>query len=256
MKNITQSFIKDVEKYSKNELCGLQIQAKYYDNIKFPTSDVQLLGQWFEFKATGQKNRFGEEPQPITLKNGKLSKKFNDILEHIGPFKKMLEENNFEIIETGLRIKVRGLQGDIDLVLKDKTNDKIVFGDIKTTALINDRWNDFGWNEDSLQYKPNLMIQPIHYKLLGFLKYGYVPDFYFFIFSSTNTIERKLLKIEINESRLDEHMNFLEKIYEIKNQAEQYGWIAIPDVKTCGSCPVKDSCDHFTEIPKAKTIYY
>ena len=60
MKNITQSLIKELEKYEKKQVCGLQIKAKYYDNIIFPPSEVQLLGQWFEYKATGQKNRYGE----------------------------------------------------------------------------------------------------------------------------------------------------------------------------------------------------
>ena len=41
MKNITQSLVKDLEKYNDKKICGLQIKAKYYDDIEFPTSDAQ-----------------------------------------------------------------------------------------------------------------------------------------------------------------------------------------------------------------------
>lgn len=255
MKNITQSLIKDLEKYNDKKYCGLQIKAKYYDNIKFPSSDAQILGQWFEYKATGQKNRFGEIPEPPKLKSGKLPKKYNDILEHIEPFKKFLEKNNFEIVETGKRLIHRGLQGDVDLVLKDNQG-KIVFADIKTTGLINDKWNEFGWEEESLQFKHNLLIQAIHYKLLGTLEYNYEPDFYFLIFSSTNTIERKVYKITLNDTRIDEHLNFLYKIKEIKEKGEKDGWAAYPDTKTCANCPIKDTCIHYTDVPPVREIYY
>ena len=255
MKNITQSLVKDLEKYNDKKICGLQIKAKYYDDIEFPTSDAQLLGQWFEFKATGQKNRAGDEPIPPKLKNGNLPKKYKDILEHIEPFKIMLEKNHWEIIDTGKRLIHRGLQGDVDLVLRDDKG-KIVFADLKTTGLINDKWNEFGWEEDSLQFKHNLMIQAIHYKLLGTLEYGYEPDFYFLIFSNTNIIDRKIYKITLNDTRIEEHINFLYKIKKIKADAEQNGWKAYPDPKNCSNCPVSKDCLHFTNIPQIKEIYY
>tara|TARA_R110002012_G_scaffold281726_1_gene471041 strand:- start:1617 stop:2387 length:771 start_codon:yes stop_codon:yes gene_type:complete len=256
MKNITQSLIKELEKYNQKKVCGLQLKAKYYDNIQFPPSDVQLLGQWFEYKATGQKNRDGEIPEAPTLKNGNLPKKYKDILEHIEPFNKMISDNNFEIIETGKRLIHRGLQGDVDLVLKDKITNKIVFGDIKTTGLINDKWNEFGWDEDSLQFKHNLMIQAIHYKLLGILEYEYEPDFYFFLFSNTNTVERKIYKITLNDNRLEEHLAHVERIYQIKLKAEKEGYKAYPNTKECSKCAIKDTCNSFTNVPLITDIYY
>lgn len=256
MENITQSFIKDVFKYNDGKYCGLQLKAKYYDEVDFPPSDVQLLGQWFEYKATGQLNRFGQAPIPIKLKNGNLSKKFKDILEHIDPFKRTIDKLGYEIIETGKRIKQKRLQGDIDLVLRHKETKKIAFGDIKTTALINDKWNEFGWEAESLQFKHNLLIQPIHYKLLGLFEYGYEPDFFFFIFSSTNTIDRKTYKINLAENRLEEHLQHIEKVYEIKMQSEKFGWKAYPDVKACNSCPLKSTCKSFIDIAEPFDIFY
>tara|TARA_R110001592_G_scaffold192794_5_gene439679 strand:+ start:717 stop:1487 length:771 start_codon:yes stop_codon:yes gene_type:complete len=256
MKNITQSLIKDLQEYSEKKICGLQIKAKYYDSVTFETSDAQLLGQWFEYKATGQKDRFGNEPIPPKLKSGKLPKKYTDILEHIEPFNKTLEENDFEIIETGKRIELKGLQGDIDLILKDKKTNKIAFGDIKTSGLINDKWNKFGWDEESLQFKHHLLLQAIHYKLLGHLEYGYEPDFYFFIFSSTNNYDRKVLKIILNNERIEQHFTYIERIFKIKLEVEKNGFKAYPEPKICSKCPVKDTCSEFTDTPIIKEIYY
>ena len=168
----------------------------------------------------------------------------------------MVEQLNYSIKDTGIKLEHRGLEGTIDLILEHNETKKIAFGDIKTTGLINDKWNEFGWEEESLQFKHNLMIQPIHYKILGTLEYGYEPDFFFFIFSNTNTIERKLLKIQLNDERMDEHITYLYKIKSIKEQSEKEGWIPYPSSKGCSKCPINDSCPHFTTVPPVKTIYY
>jgi len=256
MENITQSFLKEVYDYKNKQSCGLQLKAKYYDNIYFPPSDVQLLGQWFEYKATGQLARNNTSPVPVRLKSGKLSKKFDDILAHIEPFKKMLEEYGFKILETGRRYIQKGMQGDVDLVLENTANKKIVFGDIKTTGLINDKWSDFGWDLEWLNTKDRLMIQVVQYKMLGLFEYGYEPDFYFFIFSNTNKVDRKAIKINLDEGRLEEHLRMVENVLKVKTYAEQHGWEAHPEVARCFKCSLKDTCASFTEIPKIEEITY
>ena len=84
----------------------------------------------------------------------------------------------------------------------------------------------------------------------------YEPDFYFLIFSNTNIIDRKIYKITLNDTRIEEHINFLYKIKKIKADAEQNGWKAYPDPKNCSNCPVSKDCLHFTNIPQIKEIYY
>ena len=81
-------------------------------------------------------------------------------------------------------------------------------------------------------------------------------SFYFLIFSNTNIIDRKIYKITLNDTRIEEHINFLYKIKKIKADAEQNGWKAYPDPKNCSNCPVSKDCLHFTNIPQIKEIYY
>jgi len=272
MELIAQSFIKEVFDFKAGKSCGLQLKARYYDEIHFPPSDVQLLGQWFEYKATGQTTREGTCPIPIrnkpkalTIKQkaegqkpniGALSKKFEDVLTHIEPMNKMFEAYGLEIVETGKRIIHNGLRGDIDVVCKYKDSGEIVFVDIKTSGLLDDKWSEYGWNTDALEYKDRLMIQVVQYKLLGVAEYGYEPDFLFFLFSNTNTVDRKAIKIVVDETRFNEHVKTVEDVRKLSAYYEQNGWTPHPEPKRCGKCPLAKECDHFTDIPKIITVNY
>lgn len=60
MINISQSFLKEFNKYKLGETCGLQVKAKYIDNnYPIKSSEVMELGNFFEFMATGSLPRDG-----------------------------------------------------------------------------------------------------------------------------------------------------------------------------------------------------
>ena len=199
MQIITQSLIKELFNYKMGLSCGLQVQAKYENNMEFPSSDAMRLGQWFEYMCTGQRTKFGHIPVPDRLKPkkltkkeldagkkqedvvGELSKKYKDALIHVQAFKDMMEDNEYEIIETGAKLhdKISGTKGDVDIVVKKKGEDKLRFIDTKFSGLLDNKWDDMGWADESLEYKDKLMIQAVHYKMLGKAKYGYYPEFYF-----------------------------------------------------------------------------
>jgi len=274
MENITQSFIKELYDYLQGDSCGLQIKAKYYDGIEFPASEVQLLGQYFEYKATGQKTKFGHIPKPIRLKPrtltkkeisegkkqkdvvGPLSKKFAVIEKHLPFFHKMIKENGFKILRTGVTLAHGGMQGDLDIEALHKPSGKKAIIDVKTSGLLNNKYEDFGWHPDSLEYKDRLMIQPVHYKILGKHEYGYYPDFFFFLFSNTNDIDRRIIKVEIDEDRAAEHLRTVARVREIKNEQEKKGWQAKPKVALCAKCPLKESCKDAIDTPQIEIVYY
>ena len=107
-----------------------------------------------------------------------------------------------------------------------------------------------------VQIRYPYVIDYIWYKLLGILEYEYEPDFYFFLFSNTNTVERKIYKITLNDNRLEEHLAHVEKIYQIKLRAEKEGYKAYPNTKECSKCAIKDTCKSFTNVPLITDIYY
>ena len=275
-KIVSQSFIKSIFKYKSNKMCGLQFKAQFVDGIEFPAGDVQRLGQWFEYVATGQKTKFGHIPEPDRLKPkkltkaqislglkqedvvGNLSKKYKDILVQVDMFHKMIAYYDYEIIETGKTIinEDIGISGDVDLVVRKKGEKKVIFIDLKTSGLIDNKWDEMGWGDDGLEFKDNLMIQPVQYKILGLTEYGYEPDFYFWVFSNTNTIDRKNIKVLVAQEKLEEHIEIISKARFLFEENQKNGWEARPTVNDCAKCAIKKECKHFIEIPLEQVVNY
>lgn len=254
---VTQSLIKDLYQYRVNQsVCGLQLEAKYEKGMEFPPSDAQLLGQWFEYQVTGQTTKHGKVPIAPVLKGGQLPEKYQKMKAHIEVAKIMFEAYGLKIIETGKRIKTNGnLQGDIDVVCEN-TEGRKVFVDIKTSALLDDNWSPFGWGDDGIEQKDGLMLQPIHYKVLGKYEYGYFPDFYFFIFSTSDPHHRKVFKIQHQDERIQQHAQAITKAVETLQEIKEVGWKPIPTPKACGHCPLYETCEHAAIIPTPKVVYY
>jgi hypothetical protein len=273
---VSQSFIKSLGEYLEGNSCGLQFKVQYLDKVEFPSSDIQRLGQWFEYQCTGQVTKFGHIPEPERLKprkitkkeqeqgikqediKGELAKKYRDMLVQVEAFKKMMQENDYEIIETGAKLydDELGISGDVDIIVRKRGEDRVRFIDLKSSGLIDNKWDDLGWGDERLEYKDKLMIQAVHYKLLGIKKYGYEPDFYFWVFSNTNTVDRKNIKVEVSEDRFQEHLITINQARLQFNKHNQLGWIARPTPKRCDSCAIKDKCSFYVETPKEQVVYY
>ena len=277
MQIITQSLIKELFEYTaKKDACGIQVEAKYVHGIEFPSSDAMQLGQWFEWSCTGQRTKFGHipaakrnKPSKLTKKEldegmkqedvlGELSKKYEDALIHVDAFKKMLEYYDLEIVDTGVKLedKELGIKGDVDLVVRKRGEEKVMFIDMKYSGLLDNKWDDLGWADESLEYKDKIMIQAVHYKILGKAKYGYEPDFNFWVFSSTNTTDRKNIKVIVDESRFAEHEIIIKKARAEFERNAAIGWQARPNPKRCGECPLKSKCSHYVELPQEQIVYY
>jgi CRISPR/Cas system-associated exonuclease Cas4 (RecB family) len=276
MQTVTQSFIKNLFDYKMGDTCGLQFEASYVKNIEFPSSAAMNLGSWFEYMCTGQTTKFGHIPQPVRLKpkkltkkelesglkqedqKGDLSKKYSDALIQVDRFNRMIQENEIEIVDTGVRLVDNdlGIQGDIDILARKKGSDKFIFIDTKFSGLLDNKWDDLGWADESLEYKDKLMIQAVHYKLLGLSNYGYVPDFYFWVFSSVNTSDAKNIKVEINEDRFTEHKNIIREARNKFNEYASQGWIPRPKPKRCKECPLFQDCEYKSETPIEQIVYY
>ena len=276
MQVITQSLIKELFEYKMKNGCGIQFEAKYLHGMEFPSSDAMRLGQWFEYMCTGQTTKFGHVPVAVRLKPRKItkkeekegvkqedilgdySKKYKDALVHVESFKQMIEDNEYEIIDTGAKLedKILGIKGDIDIVVKKKGEERVRFIDTKFSGLLDNKWDDLGWADESLEYKDKIMIQAVHYQILGYAKYGYYPDFYFWVFSSTNTTDIKNIKVEVNPDRFSEHKTIIKNARAEFDKHKAKGWIPRPTPKLCGACPLSEKCAHSVSLPVEQVVYY
>jgi hypothetical protein len=259
MINISQSFLKEFAEYNSGDTCGLQIKAKYIDGIKFPSSDAMELGNFFEYMATGSLPRDGHTPEAKIVYKGtakeSLSADYQRAVESAELFKNIIKHYEIEIIDTGRVVTEDGMTGIMDIVAK--WDDRICIIDTKYSGLIDDRWSEFGWNLDMLPERQNLLLQPVQYKILLSKELGCDPediDFYFFVFSSKEVMNVKLIKIKVDELTIANHLSSVEWVKTELQRPIDKVFRAKPNLKRCFECPIKDDCKFKIEVPNIDEI--
>lgn len=261
MINISQSFLKEYAKYKGGEVCGLQVKAKYIDNIQFPTSLAMDLGNFFEFSATGCLPRDGKIPYPKIVYKGTaketIAEPFQRAIQSAQLFNTIVKAYGIQIIETGKVVTQDGMTGIMDIVAN--WNDEICIIDTKYSGMIDDKWSDFGWDLDKLPEKHGLMIQAVHYKILLAKELGVEPEdinFYFFVFSSLEVMNVKLIKVNTEEATFSQHLLTVEWLKKELKQPYERVFKALPQFKRCFECPINADCKEKVEIPQINEIVY
>ena len=242
--NLSQSLLKDYLDYYDETVksCGLAIRKRHFEKIPTPQSDVQKLGVYFEYMATGYCHDPNNPPQAEISYKGtareKMAADYERATKSAELYKEIIKKHGIEIIKYGEECII----------------------DLKFTALFDDKFNDYGWHTDSLVYKSKLLLQPIHYKYLIKKIHGIenIP-FYFFIFSSKDPEKVKIIKTTIQE----EHVNLHEEItVEKMKRYINYHYNnpdsleARPNYIRCKDCAFHDDCDKRADVPLIEEIYY
>lgn len=262
--NLSQSILKDYLDFFDDNVksCGLAIRKRHFEKIQTPQSDVQKLGSYFEYMATGYCHDENNPPVAEIVYKGtakeKMAVDYERATKSAELFKKILELHNIEVIKYGEYMLHKNSSGISDI--RAIWNGEVCIIDLKFTALFDDKFNDYGWHTDSLVYKSKLLLQPIHYKYLIKKIHGIenIP-FYFFIFSSKDAEKVKIIKTNIQE----EHINLHEKItvkkmkkYITYHYNNPEALEARPNYLRCKDCAYHDDCDKRTDIPLVEDIYY
>ena len=257
---ISQSFLKEFSKYLQGKACGLQVKAKYIDKIPFPKdSPVLDLGNYFEFMATGSLPRNGIVPSPVYVYKGTAKERLSPDYERANAsadfFLKTIQHYGIEILDKSVDITVGKKTGILDLVTKFK--ERIAIVDLKYSGLLEDRWNELGWDTESLPYKDNIMVQSIHYVMLLAEKME-IPytevDFYFFVFNSKDEKDAKIVKVNLDEDAFESHNEAIENVYH-EVVVKKHKFKAKPKLSTCNSCPLLD-CKERATFPMIENVYY
>lgn len=261
-RKISQSLLKDYNSYKGKQLCGLQFKGKYFGDLEFETTEAMDLGNYFEYLCTGALPKNGKIPKPrISYKGTKreaIATPFKRAQDSSNLFKKICDEYNIEIESAGLKIEVGNKVGTLDIW--GKKNGRPCIIDLKYSGLIDDKWSETGWDEESLHYKEKLLVQAVHYKLLIHEKFN-LPlddfDFYFLVFSSKEVHNVKFYKINIDSDMYNLHNNHVSSVFKQINALDlDKDLIPYPTLKSCYKCPLFNSCEHKTNIPLVSDIYY
>ena len=259
---VSQSLVKALYNYKIDKECGLKIEASYFEGVNFPPTEVQELGNYFEYICTNQLPRDGHKPLPKLLKTGKPTTAYQRMDKQKENFENIMTSYNFEVEKTGFEFTNPKYSGIADIIALDNNikskdiNKKRIIIDIKTSGLINDKWSPYGWADESIEEKWDLLIQAVHYKMLAKYEWG-IEDipFYFFVFSNKNDVECKIFEINVDESTKFQHYNNLETIKKYLDNCIAEGWKAKPELMRCSVCPMNSTCLYQLEVPKIQKVY-
>lgn len=265
---ISQSMIKDLIKYQEGKLCGLQFEEKFIKGNfdKFLTTDAMLLGTWFEYNLTGALPKDNVVPKPKLTKKGELTAPFKSLLKHIEDFKATMLYYGFEIVSVGEKIKHGDLEGTLDLrcratqriVTNSGTQGKagtiiekgeVFFVDLKTTGLLDNKWMDYGWELENLANKINIVLQPIMYKYIELKNTGEDVKFLFFLFSTVDENDSRIINFICDEAAYEDLENTIEDSRKLLDHYNRIGWKARPSKLDCAECPIKIGCPSFVAVP-------
>ena len=259
---ISQSLIKAYVDYLNEKECGLFFKARYINkdpDANTPPSDAMRAGVYFEYLCTGELPRTGIVPEPDVVYKGKPNEKmsapYERVVQSAEMFKKIIEHYGIKIKATGLKLEHGDINGIIDI--HAEWNGEDVFIDLKYSGLIDDKWSDTGWDVETLHTKDSLMIQGVHYKLLAEKCLGIndIP-FYYFVFSSADPNNIKIIKQEVDESKKQSHVVAINNVLSKLNKNMENGFIPYPSLIKCSKCPLSYKCPSKVDYPLIQEIYY
>jgi hypothetical protein len=253
---VSQSLIKGFTDYLNKKECGLLFKAKYIDKtVESKASEAMKEGIYFEYLCTGGLPRNGQVPLPEMTSKGELKEPYKRAKEASELFKKIIKHYKIKILKVGYVLGDEEKNGILD-ILAEWNGEKVII-DLKYSGLIDDKWNEMGWETESLPMKDSLMIQGVHYKILAkdILGIEDIP-FYYFIFNSKNSTDMKIIRQNVDGDKFFFHRT---AIQQVKDQIEKElynGFKAYPDYKKCKDCPLFDNCEVKAEFPLITDIYY
>jgi hypothetical protein len=253
---ISQSMMKSYVDYLNQKECGLLFKGKYIDkNVESVASDAMKEGIYFEYLATGALPRTGIVPEPEKTAKGALTTAYDRIPKSAQLFKDIIKHYGIKILKIGLVISTDDMTGITD-VYAEWNGEKCII-DLKYSGLIDDKWNDLGWETDSLNMKDSLMIQGVHYKLLAEESLG-IKDipFYYFIFNSKNPTDMKIIKQVVDPDKMYFHKQQVLKMKAQILRDIEKGFRAYPDYRKCINCPLFSNCDKKAEYPQIIEVHY
>lgn len=253
---ISQSLMKAYNEYKSERLCGLLFKAKYIDrNLPFVTSPSMQEGIYFEYLATGSLPKSGEIPEPEYTLKKELKEPYKRIVQAVELFKKIIAHYDIKILEKGYTLQNDEKSGVLD-ILADWNGEKCII-DLKYSGLIDDKWNELGWELNSLSEKDGLMMQGVHYKMLAKEVLG-IDDipFYYFIFNSKNPNDMKIVRQQVDEDRYFFHQMAINKTKEGIEKGLYDGFKAYPDYRKCIECSLFENCNVKAEFPLINEVYY
>jgi len=259
--SISASLIKKWWEYRDNKYCGIAFRdIDVTRKVPSVASERMKLGQWFEYKCTGAVNRDGSIPEMPMTSTGKPTAEAKRMETQAENFKLLAKTEGLEVIDTGRVLQIDypdyRVKGILDIFGQMYGEPCIV--DIKSSGLIGNQWEEFGWDEITFNSRHKLTIQVVFYKFLALHVLGIrdIP-FYFLIHSSTNDIDYEFWEVKLYdfEYAMQETGKLIEQVLMSVKDDMANGFIPKPSMKRCKKCDLLQNCIYSRITPEKKVVY-
>lgn len=253
---ISQSMMKTYTDYLNKQECGLVFEAKYITNTyESMPSKAMAEGIYFEYLATGALPRTGVVPVPLRDAKGNLTADYQRITQAAEFFKEIIAYHGIIIKKVGLSVSTDDMTGITDILAI--WNGREVVIDTKYSGLLDDKWNNLGWEIESLPMKDSLMIQGVHYKLLFREGKGIenIP-FYYFVFNSKDPRDMKIIEQVVDEDSFEAHKKIVMKVKASIMHEIDKGFKAYPEYRRCVKCQLFKKCEKRQQYPEPIQVHY
>lgn len=253
---ISQSMMKSYVDYLNGKECGLLFKGKYIDkNVETEPSAAMKEGIYFEYLATGALPRTNIVPEPERTQKGQITTAYERIRKAADLFKAIIKHYNIKILKVGYVVSTDDMTGIIDIWAEWEGQKCII--DLKYSGLLDDKWNELGWETESLNMKDSLMIQGVHYKLMVQESLGIADvPFYYFVFNSKDETDMKIIRQVVDPDKFYFHKQNVLKMKSAIERDLEVGFKAKPDYRKCKDCPLKATCEYKFEYPQVTDVHY
>ena len=246
MIKISQSLIKDLQ---KEKTCSKQTYQKYVlgDFTITDPSDSMLLGQYFEYKATGALPKGGVAPEPVLLKSGKLGAPYERAQQSAELFQLVQKIHKIEIEQAGAVLENDIAIGTADIMGTIDGEPCII--DLKYSGHINSDFRRWSWQPDAVAFNPDYILQATHYAWLA------GRPFYFMVFSASEPEDYRLMRVHIDEAAIAAHAVSVRQLFD-KVQKDSVFWDTPNGNRSlCIKCNLRDTCPGFSKIVDIEDVY-
>ena len=256
---LSPSAIKSYWQYEKREMCGLLFDELYVQKtgVQIPKTAKMLFGERFEFLTTGATLRDGTEPPPLLTPTGRVAKANEDIEIQRDRAHLALKENGITIKEVSVTLEIdRGdyiLKNILDTVIEIDGVRGIL--DFKTSGLLGNKWEEFGWTKETLHYRRHHLIQAACNTITAreVWHQEHIP-YFFYVAHNTNPDKAALFEVVFTDASLAEYDDMIENAYLGIITEQELDFQAHPDYERCLSCPLFDTCTSKRVAPKIDKV--
>ena len=288
--NLSQSTLKTLSAYANKDECGAKI---VFDSLApSEPSEAQLLGLYFEYMATGAKTREGKVPMPPRNKAAKgeelgdIPAEFRRMKEQAVLYRELIKEIGFvhatdkdgkKLI--GYRIavpyedrEIDGIMDNVYIATKDipivnyekehvvtkiiKTGEKVIL-DVKSTSLLMDKYDKYGWHPNSLPERDLTTLQPTMYKWLWRQQHNEDIHFMWAVFSTKPDLGISFMYADTDEQRFDDlEKQYIPNAMPLLKKLDEGVLKPYPEYNRCKKCDYIGECKFAAKIPSIWNIAY